>query len=127
MSLSQKITIKSTPKEVFNALLSSDVFGEITGAPAEIDASEGGRFSCFSGQISGRQLEHVTDARIVQAWRASPWPEGLYSVVRFDIEGLDGNTEITLTHTGFPDEMTEHLDGGWHKMYWNPMKAFLED
>ncbi len=126
MSLTQNIKVKSSPDAIYDALLSSKTFSAFTGAPAQIDKSDGGQFSCFGGQISGRQIEKVVNKRIVQAWRAGPWPEGLYSIVRFDLEETGDSTNITLTHSGFPEEMTEHLDGGWHKMYWEPMKKHFD-
>jgi activator of HSP90 ATPase len=63
----------------------------------------------------------------VQAWRVTNmWPEGVYSVVRFDIEESGDSTTVTLTHTGYPEDAEEHLNPGWHKMYWDPLKAYLE-
>ena len=35
-------------------------------------------------------------------------------------------TKVILDHSGFPDDAAEHLDGGWHKMYWEPLKAYCE-
>ena len=126
MAIQQVITIESSPSRVYSALLSTQDFGEITGAPAEIAAEEGGAFSCFGGQIVGRQLELSPDERIVQAWRAGPWPDGAYSIVRFDITEQDGATTIRLEQVGYPEGAGEHLEAGWHKMYWEPLKAYLE-
>lgn len=126
MPITQTITIKTTPEKIYAALISAAEFGEATGAPAEISNDEGGAFSCFGGQITGRHIELVPHSRIVQAWRAAPWDEGVYSIVRFDISKSGSSSTIEMVHSGFPDDMAEHLEGGWHKMYWDPMKAYLK-
>lgn len=126
MAIEQSISIKASPEKVYAALTSGKEFGTFTGAPAEIDAREGGAFAMFGGQITGCNVELVANERIVQAWRAGPWPEGSYSIVRFDIAKEGSGTRLTLNHAGFPDGEEGHLDGGWHKMYWEPLKAYLD-
>ncbi len=126
MTIRQTVSFDSSPETVYKALTSADEFSKATGAPAEIASGEGGAFSCFGGQITGRHVELVPNKRIVQAWRAGPWDEGVYSVVRFDISASGSTTTVLMEHAGFPDGAAEHLDGGWHKMYWEPLKAFLE-
>ena len=100
-------------------------FSAFSGEPAEIDAKAGGAFSCFNGMITGRNVELIPNQRIVQAWRAGNWPEGVYSIVRFELNAQGSNTKLTLDHAAFPDGAAEHLDGGWHKMYWEPLKKYL--
>ncbi len=126
MTISQSITIKTSAANVYKAITSADQFGEVTGAPAEISPDEGGAFSCFGGQITGRHIELIPGQRIVQAWRVKAWPGGVYSVVRFDLSESGDATTVEPVHTGYPDDAAEHLEPGWHKMYWEPLKAFLE-
>jgi len=45
--------------------------------------------------------------------------------VKFDLSEADSKTVLRLEHTGFPEEAGNHLEGGWQKMYWDPLKAFL--
>lgn len=123
MAIKQSISIDSTPEKIYQALMSEKEFSDWTGAPAQITADEGGEFSCFGGQITGRNIELSPHKRIVQAWRAGPWPEGVYSVVKFDISKSGSSTQVDLEHSGYPDGGEEHLEGGWHKMYWEPLKA----
>jgi len=126
MAINQTVTIKTSPAKLYEALTSADTFAAATGAPAEIADAEGGAFSCFGGQITGRQLELRPNQRIVQAWRAGAWPEGVFSVVRFELSGAGEETTVAMEHTGFPDGAGAHLEGGWHKMYWEPLRAHLE-
>ena len=126
MAIHQEITIKSSPAKIYSALTTSKEFSEVTGAPADIAADEGGAFSCFGGQITGRNVELNENKMIVQAWRVGGWPEGVYSIVRFTLDNAGDGTKVILDHSGYPDDAAEHLDGGWHKMYWEPLKAYCE-
>ena len=125
MAIQQSVDFNASPDNVYEALLSAQIFGEITGAPADIEQSEGGALSAFGGQITGRQIELVPNQRVVQAWRVGNWDDGVYSVVRFEIAGNGSGSTLTLHHTGYPEDAGEHLEGGWHKMYWEPMKAYF--
>ena len=126
MPIHQSITIKASPTKVYAAITSADQFSKVTGSAADISNDEGGPFSCFDGQIVGRHIELLPNERIVQAWRVKMWPEGVYSIVKFDLSQAEDETTLELAHTGYPDGMEEHLEPGWHKMYWEPLKAYLE-
>ena len=81
-SIHQEVTIKASAKKVFDALTDAKQFSAFSGgAPAEIDATAGGSFSCFGGHIIGRNIELVPGKRVVQAWRPVKWVEGVYSIV----------------------------------------------
>ena len=125
MAIKQSISFNASPESLYLALTSAEEFSAFTGAPAEVSEDEGGLLSCFGGQITGRNIELIPNERIVQAWRAAPWPEGVYSIVRFDISQTGEMTTVDLEHTGYPEGGEEHLEGGWHKMYWEPLKAHL--
>ena len=127
MAITQTVSFNTSADKVYNAITRAVEFSEVTGAPAEIASDEGGAFSCFGGQIVGRHIELKPNVRIVQAWRAtSMWPDGVYSIVTFDISQSGDSTTLMLRQSGHPDEATEHLEPGWHKMYWEPLKAYLE-
>ena len=126
MRIRQTVSFQKSPEQIYKVLTSATEFGEMTGAPAEISEDEGGTFSCFGGQITGRHIELRPNKRIVQAWRAGPWEEGVYSIVKFDISESGTGSTVTLDHTAYPEGSSEHLEGGWHKMYWEPLKAFLD-
>lgn len=125
MAIKQKITFSNSPHKLYQALTSATEFSRVTDAPAEIAEDEGGAFSCFGGQITGRHIELIPNKRIVQAWRAGSWPDGVYSIVRFEISKSGTSTKVELEHTGYPEGTKEHLEGGWHKMYWDPLQAHL--
>jgi activator of HSP90 ATPase len=117
----QEQTFAASPDDIFTALTLATEFSAMTGAPAQIDPAEGGEFSLFGGAIHGRNIECVPGTRLVQAWRASTWDDGVYSVVRFQLAREGGTTKVVLDHAGFPDGTGEHLDAGWHPNYWEPL------
>ena len=125
-SIHQEVVIKAGAQRIYETLTNARKFSEFTGgAAAEIDLNLGGAFSCFGGMISGRNIELVPNRRIVQAWRAGIWPEGVYSIVRFELETQGIDTKVTVDQSGFPESNREHLESGWYKMYWDPIKAYL--
>jgi len=122
-AIHQEVVFNASPARVYAALTDAKQFSALTGgAPTEISRDAGGAFSCFGGQVVGRNLELVPDRRVVQAWRAGNWGDGVYSVVKFEIEAKGGETRLVLDQTGVPDAAKPHLEEGWKAMYWEPMR-----
>ncbi|HET6871135.1 MAG TPA: SRPBCC domain-containing protein [Solirubrobacteraceae bacterium] len=126
-AIHQEITIDADPARVYAALTDPAQFGELTGrGAAALTADAGAPFSLFDGHITGRNVELVPDRRLVQAWRAASWPEGVYSIVNFKLERDGGEqTRLVFDHTGFPAEAHDELAAGWDKMYWEPLRRYL--
>ena len=125
-AIHQEVLLKASPQRVYDALLTSAQFSKWSGgAPANIANEPGGEFACFGGMITGRNVELKNGQRIVQAWRAGNWADGVYSIVRFEIAPNGSGAKITFDHSGFPEEMRPHLEAGWSKMYWEPLQAHL--
>ncbi len=122
----QEVVLPAPAKRVYQALTDAAQFSEVTGgAPAEISRDEGGPFSCFGDKVVGRHVELVPDRRIVQAWRTANWEDGVYSVVRFELQEDDKGTRLVFDQSGFPEHEKGHLEAGWPKMYWEPLQKFL--
>jgi activator of HSP90 ATPase len=125
-AIHQEEDFKATPDRIYEALLDAKQFTAFSGGrKAEIDRTVGGTFSIFAGHIVGRNLELVPNRRIVQAWRVLPWPEGIYSIARFELVGRGSGTRIVFEHTGFPPELAEHLESGWNENYWTALQKYL--
>ena len=122
----QEVTFACAPGKVYRALTDSGEFAAFTGAAAEIEAVEGGAFRCFGTFILGRNVELVTDRRVVQAWRAFNWPEGVYSIVRFELHADGDGTKLVFAQDGVPDDAVEHVRSGWGVKYWEPLRKYLE-
>ena len=126
MAIHQDVVINGTPKAVYDILLSAKKFKAMTGGrDAKISKDVGGLASLFGGAIQARNVELVPNKRVVQAWRATDWKEGVYSIVRFELTVDGTKTKLSFDQVGHPAEAEVHLDAGWHKMYWEPMNAML--
>jgi activator of HSP90 ATPase len=124
-SLHQEIDFKASPQRIYETLLDSKQFSTFTGMPAEINREAGGALTMFGGLIVGRNIELVPGQRIVQAWRPAHWDPGVYSVVKFELQKKDSQTNLVLDHTGFPEGNFASLGSGWHERYWEPLKKYL--
>ncbi len=121
------VSVQATPKEVYDALMNSKRHAKFTGARANINQKVGGAFSCYDGYITGINLELDSGKRIIQAWRATNWPKGTYSMVTFKLsQAGKGKTKLEFTQVGVPADDYEDKNQGWKQHYWKPLKAMLE-
>jgi activator of HSP90 ATPase len=120
-NIHQEVTLTAGPSRVYEALVDSKRFTELTGAPASGNSTEGSAFAVFGGHITGRHVELVPSKRVVQAWRAKTWPEGLYSIARFELHEDGTGTKLVFDHEGFPADMKDHLAQGWQANYWDKL------
>jgi len=125
-TIHEEVEFKVAPHRVYEALLDSKQFTAFSGVPGEIHREAGGAFSLFDGQISGRNVELIPDRRIVQAWRPASWPEGVYSIARFELEAHGSGTRLVFDHTGFPAALRDSLSSGWQAHYFGPLKKYFE-
>jgi activator of HSP90 ATPase len=121
----QEIDLNASPQKVYEALLDSKQFTEFSARAAEINREVGGAFSLFKGHIIGRNLELVPNQRIVQGWRVVTWPEGAYSIARFDLKPQGSGTHVVFDHIGFPEGLHDHLAQGWEENYWLLLKEYF--
>ena len=117
-TIHQEVTFAASPAKVYEVLVNLTRFSEVTGAPASGASAEGAAFSAFGGHVTGRHVELVRDTRVVQAWRAKTWPEGVYSIVRFELRSDGAGTKLSFEHQGFPEDQADHLAKGWKANYW---------
>jgi activator of HSP90 ATPase len=118
--------ISATPEQIFTAWLSSEGHSQMTGGQAEVQGGVGGAFTAWDGYIRGKTLELKPHKRIVQAWRASEFPEDSPdSRVEILLEGTAEGTKLTLVHTNIPDGQAEGYKEGWEDFYFTPMRAFF--
>ncbi|MCI4318582.1 MAG: SRPBCC domain-containing protein [Thermoplasmata archaeon] len=126
-TIRQTIVLPGTPKQVYDALMTTRGHKAFTGADARISTKVGGKFMAWDGYIHGANLELVPGKRIVQSWVPTDetWPEGHESKVRFDLIPTPKGTRVTFTHSDVPKEHVGHLASGWRESYWTPLRAYL--
>jgi activator of HSP90 ATPase len=125
ITIHQVVDFTASPQRLYEALLDAKQFTAFSGRPAEINREVGGAFYVFGGHIIGRNLELVPNQRIVQAWRVVTWPEGIYSIARFELKAQGSGTRLIFDHTGFPEDLKDHLAEGWESNYWSLLKKYL--
>ncbi|HEY5094700.1 MAG TPA: SRPBCC domain-containing protein [Candidatus Eremiobacteraceae bacterium] len=124
-SLHQEVEFNASSQRIYDVLLSSREFAAFSDAPAQIGREAGSEFSMFDGKIVGRNIELVSDQRIVQAWRPIDWNPGVYSIVKFELTSRGSQTNVALDHAGFPEGTFDHLNVGWKLKYWDPLRKYL--
>jgi activator of HSP90 ATPase len=136
-AIHQEPVFKASAKRIYDALTDAQQFQKVTmlsvdakgtdfaTKPAVIGRELGSAFSLYGGYITGRQIELVTNERLVQAWRAGGWPVGVYSIARFELVADGADTKIVFDHAGFPQGAAEHLAAGWKSHYWEGLEKFL--
>jgi activator of HSP90 ATPase len=125
--IEQTVTFRASAAALYDALLDSAKHSAFTGANATVSRAVGGAFACHDGCIQGVNVELVPDARIVQAWRGSMFPAGVYSVASFSFQPqADGTTKLAFRQVGVPEEFVAMISSGWDEHYWTPLAKFLE-
>ena len=125
ITIHQEIDFNTSPQPLYEALLDANQFTAFSGRPAEINREVGGAFSLFGGHIIGRNVELLPNQRIVQAWRVVTWPEGVYSIAKFELKPNGSGTRLVFDHIGFPEGLHDHLAEGWESNYWMLLKKYL--
>jgi activator of HSP90 ATPase len=120
-----EVEFDAKPREVYDAYLDSRRHARITGQSAQMSRKVGGRFTAGDTYISGYNLDLVPARRIVQAWRASEWPDGAFSVLSLELRPKGGRTRMIVDHVGIPDDFRDGVDKGWYEFYWEPMKKYF--
>ena len=125
ITIHQEIDFNTSPQLLCEALLDANQFTAFSGRPAEINREVGGAFSLFGGHIIGRNVELLPNHRIVQAWRVVTWPEGVYSIAKFELKPNGSGTRLVFDHIGFPEGLHDHLAEGWESNYWMLLKQYF--
>src|SRR3989442_12071229 len=101
-TIRQSVLFKASPHEVYELLMDSRKHAGFTGEGAEISREVGGRVSAYEGYIEGTNEELIPDARIVQRWRSTEWPDGHYSKITFELKRTTGGTRPSFTQSDGP-------------------------
>lgn len=126
--IKQTVFIKTSPEEVYDALLNAKKHSAFTGSPAKTNARVGSEFTAWDGYITGKNLELVKGEKIVQEWETTGWPEGYpRSRLELTLTPKKGGTELRMVHSQVPAEQVEDYRSGWHTSYWDPLKAYFAE
>lgn len=124
-TINQTVIFSAAPRVIYRLLMDPKQHAAFTESKTCISPKVGGKISAYDGYIEGENLKLVPDQVILQSWRASDWPKGLFSEVEFRLSAQGQNTKLVFTQRGVPDDQFEEIKQGWADFYWEPMKAFL--
>ena len=79
---------------------------------------------CLVATLSGGMWNCFPNHRIVQAWRVVTWPEGVYSIAKFELKSHGSGTRLVFDHIGFPEGLHDHLAEGWESNSWMLLEVF---
>jgi len=125
-TIRQTSTFKAPPQEVYETIMGSAKHEALSGEKAVISREVGGAFTAWGDHISGFNLVLQPGRKIVQAWRAKDWWPDHYSIATFDLQEVDGGTELRFTQIGVPPHRFEGHSRGWIETYWQPMQELFE-
>jgi activator of HSP90 ATPase len=125
-TIRQTVTFKASPQDVYEALMDTAKHEALSGEKASISRAVGGAFTAWGDHISGFNLVLQPGRKIVQAWRAKDWWPDHYSIATFELQALDGGTELNFTLIGVPPHRFDGHSTGWISAYWQPMQELFE-
>jgi uncharacterized protein YndB with AHSA1/START domain len=117
--------LPAAPQAVYDAWMSSEKHGEMTGGEADIDPQVGGEFTAWDGYTSGRTIALEPGHRILQSWRTTEFQAADHdSTLEVLLEAVPDGTRITLHQTNIPDGQSGY-EQGWRDNYFDPMREYF--
>jgi activator of HSP90 ATPase len=111
--------------EVFSCFLDQQRVSAFTQSPTVLSPEPGAPFSLYSGSIVGENVIIERNAKIVQKWRRSDWPEGHFSEVTMNFKATKDGTSLHLIHKGIPKNDIDRIRGEWEEKFWRRMKIMF--
>src|SRR6478735_9982898 len=109
-TIKHKVRFKASPETIYDLLADSRKRTEVTGRKAVMSDKVGGAFSTDAGKVTGVNVDLVPGRRLVQAWRRTDFPEGIYSMAAITLAPTSrGATELVLTHRGLPKQLLDQI------------------
>jgi len=117
--------IPAAAETIYRDWLNGKGHAAMTGADATGTEEIGGKFTAWSGYISGETVEVDENKRIVQKWRTTEFPtDAEDSILTVTLESVEGGTKVALTHTNIPQPQAKNYEQGWFDHYFEPMAKY---
>lgn len=123
-TINKKYFINAPVEKVWDALVNPRTIDAWGGGPAVMSEEGEAEFKLWGGDIFGKNLEVIKNAKIVQQWQEKEWEKP--SKVTFALLGKDGKTELSLFHENVPDKEFDSINSGWDEYYLEPLKNLVE-
>lgn len=116
--------INATPEEIYIALTNPFTISLWTSEPAIMSTEPGTEFSMLSGNIVGKNLEFITNKKIVQQWYFGE-EEAVPSIVTIKLHDHKEGTSVELNHTNIPEEAYDDIIAGWDEVYFGNLNEYF--
>lgn len=123
--ITQTYTIKAPVAKVWQALTDAKLIEQWHAGPAEFDATVGGTFSLWGGDIHGTNTAVVPNERLEQDWYGHDHPDRRYRV-HFVLKADGDHTVVELLHKDVPADELHDFAEGWREYYFDPITELLE-
>jgi len=123
-TIEQTYEMNASPDEVFDALTNPTVIEKWSGVSALMNDEVGTEFSLWDGSIHGKNIEIISNQKIVQEWYGGKWDQP--SKVTFTLIANAEGTTVDLLHENVPESASRDIDEGWKKYYLGPMREMFD-
>jgi uncharacterized protein YndB with AHSA1/START domain len=126
-TIKKEYFIAVPPRILWDALTDTkQIEGWGAGPDAVMTMEEGGKFSFWGGDVTGKNLDIEPEKSLVQEWTMNgATTEVTVTLSEGEFEGEEG-TNMTITQTDVPEAEVEEFDRGWDEYYAGPLKEFCE-
>ncbi|MDP4223037.1 MAG: SRPBCC domain-containing protein [Bacteroidota bacterium] len=115
--------INAEPSDVYAALTNPVTIELWSGYPARMSTEPGSEFSLWDDDITGKNLEFITDRKVVQEWYFGDQTERSIVTIKIEPDGV--NSSVTIEHTNIPDEDFTDIVEGWREYYFGAIIDFF--
>jgi activator of HSP90 ATPase len=115
--------INAEPSDVYSAITNPYTIELWSGYPAKMSEEPGSEFSLWEDDIIGKNIEFVTNRKVVQEWYFGNQNEK--SIVTITIKPDGENSEVIVDQTNIPDEDFADIAEGWREFYIGAIVSFF--
>lgn len=114
---------QTSADELYETFTDTRRVAAFTRSPPEIfEASNGGAFKLFGGNVEGEFITLTPSQRIVQKWRLSSWPKDHYSTMTINFDQGTDTTFLRLGWEGVPIGQEETTRKNFEEYYVKSIK-----
>lgn len=112
----------AVPHQLYENLMDAGRMVRYTRSKCELNRGVGAEFSLLDGQVSGKNIELITDKKITQLWRCSDWPAQHHSTVTIELKRVPGGTDLAFAQVNVPVDSYSKTVDLWDRQFWRKIR-----
>lgn len=120
-TLTLKPVFSASAEELYNVFLNPQMVSAWTRGPAQVEPKEGGQYSLFGGNITGKFLKLEPHNKISMTWRLRDWKPNHYAQLSYDFSQGSGETTLNVNWEGIPVGQEEIVQSNFQEYYIRPI------